>query len=338
MKHLLSSLLLLASIFVQAQELKLYENYDFVPGEKVLFEDSFKEDKVGASPSHWKTLGGQAVINAQEQEKTASILLYYTVLVPKMKTSAYLPKAYTIEFDSYLDGGYDGNPGVYLSFRNAANEDVANVIPAAEKLSCLLPSGPVTGNDNPPDILHDAFYNKWHHIAISCNNNQMKIYINQHIVLEIPQCNFKATSVVIKGDASNNMPMYFKNFRLAENSNIVSKALAEGKLITHAIRFNVNKAEVRGESMGFIRQVADYLKAKTTTKFEVGGHTDSDGDDNANLKLSEQRASAVKKILIDLGVADTQLTTKGYGETKPISPNTVPDGKANNRRVEFVKK
>jgi OOP family OmpA-OmpF porin len=94
---------------------------------------------------------------------------------------------------------------------------------------------------------------------------------------------------------------------------------------------------VRGESMGFIHQVADYLKANPSLRFEVGGHTDSDGDDNSNLKLSDQRAAAVKKILVDFGVPESQLTTKGYGETKPLSPNTTSDGKANNRRVEFVK-
>jgi outer membrane protein OmpA-like peptidoglycan-associated protein len=72
-------------------------------------------------------------------------------------------------------------------------------------------------------------------------------------------------------------------------------------------------------------------------KFEVGGHTDADGADDYNLKLSQQRADAVKEQLIKLGIAAARLTAKGYGETKPIGDNNSLDGKANNRRVEFVK-
>lgn len=329
--------LLLISTAAKTQDLSAYTNYDFVAGEKVIFEDNFNDDKPNAIPSRWKTQGGQATVMEQGAEKLVSVLAYYTVLSPKLKTPAYLPKTYTLEFDYYLDAGYDGNPGVFVSFRNAANEETANIIPNKLNTSFGKPGTENLTGENPADILNEAFYNKWHHIAIWYGNNQMKIYINQHKVLDIARCDFSATAIAMCGNASQNMNMYFKNFRLAEGSNSVVKALTEGKLITHAIRFDVSKAEVRGESMGFIRQVADYLKANPAVKFEIGGHTDSDGDDAANLKLSEQRAQAVKNILLNQGVADKQLTVKGYGETKPISPNTTPDGKANNRRVEFVK-
>jgi outer membrane protein OmpA-like peptidoglycan-associated protein len=65
--------------------------------------------------------------------------------------------------------------------------------------------------------------------------------------------------------------------------------------------------------------------------------TGYNGDDASNQKLSEQRAEAVKKVLIDLGIEPARLQTKGYGETKPIDSNVTPEGKANNRRVEFMK-
>ena len=72
-------------------------------------------------------------------------------------------------------------------------------------------------------------------------------------------------------------------------------------------------------------------------KFSVEGHTDSDGDDANNLKLSEERAKTVMNTMIKLGISADRLSTKGFGESVPIDTNSSPEGKANNRRVEFVK-
>jgi OOP family OmpA-OmpF porin len=73
----------------------------------------------------------------------------------------------------------------------------------------------------------------------------------------------------------------------------------------------------------------------STDNLEVGGHTDSDGNDAANLSLSQRRAETVKKYLVDKGLDAARFTTKGYGETKPIADNNTADGKQRNRRIEF---
>ncbi|MDX1753001.1 MAG: OmpA family protein, partial [Salinimicrobium sediminis] len=72
-------------------------------------------------------------------------------------------------------------------------------------------------------------------------------------------------------------------------------------------------------------------------KFSIEGHTDSDGDDTHNLQLSEQRALAVKDALIAMGIDSSRMQHKGLGESVPVAENSSPEGKANNRRVEFVK-
>ena len=69
----------------------------------------------------------------------------------------------------------------------------------------------------------------------------------------------------------------------------------------------------------------------------MGGYTDSDGDAARNVTLSQARAAAVKQLIVDQGIDASRLTAKGYGADKPIDSNTTPEGKANNRRVEFVK-
>jgi outer membrane protein OmpA-like peptidoglycan-associated protein len=89
--------------------------------------------------------------------------------------------------------------------------------------------------------------------------------------------------------------------------------------------------------MGIINEIADLMKEHPEVNFSVEGHTDSDGETDANQKLSEARAQAVKDMLVSMGIDTGRLTTKGYGESSPIAANTTAEGKANNRRVEFVK-
>src|SRR5690606_15732884 len=113
--------------------------------------------------------------------------------------------------------------------------------------------------------------------------------------------------------------------------------VTEGKFVTHGILFDVNKAVIRPESMGVLNEIAGLMKKHEDLNFEIQGHTDSDGADANNLKLSQQRADAVKEKLITMGIDGSRMTTKGLGETKPIDDNGTAEGKANNRRVEFVK-
>jgi outer membrane protein OmpA-like peptidoglycan-associated protein len=89
--------------------------------------------------------------------------------------------------------------------------------------------------------------------------------------------------------------------------------------------------------MGTINEIYKFLKDDPSLKFEIDGHTDNSGDAQHNLQLSQQRADAVKVRLVSLGIDAARLTTKGFGNSMPIADNSSPEGKANNRRVEFVR-
>ncbi|MCD4772928.1 MAG: OmpA family protein [Bacteroidales bacterium] len=113
--------------------------------------------------------------------------------------------------------------------------------------------------------------------------------------------------------------------------------LQDGKIICTGIKFDVNKATLKPESMGPINEVFKLMEKHPEISFSVEGHTDSDGDNDFNQTLSEERAATVKATLISLGISADRLSSKGWGETKPNDANNTAEGKANNRRVEFVK-
>ncbi len=106
--------------------------------------------------------------------------------------------------------------------------------------------------------------------------------------------------------------------------------------IKQTVYFDTNKATIKKVSFGLLNEVAQALKDNPKIKVEVGGHTDSQGNDNSNLKLSQNRANSVRKYLIGQGVAAERMTAKGYGENVMIADNRTADGRAQNRRVEFV--
>lgn len=118
------------------------------------------------------------------------------------------------------------------------------------------------------------------------------------------------------------------------------KVDAEGCVITQtivlrAINFIYNTATLTEPSKSSIDEVYAAFAAQPGINLEIGGHTDAKGSDSYNLDLSQRRADAVKAYLVSKGAAADRIAAKGYGETRPISSNDSPEGRADNRRVEF---
>ena len=108
--------------------------------------------------------------------------------------------------------------------------------------------------------------------------------------------------------------------------------------MTNNILFETGKATLKPESMAEIQKVADYMKKNPQARFEVQGHTDNQGSDKINDPLSQQRAESVVKALEGLGVDGFNLRAVGKGSHVPVADNSTADGRAKNRRVEFIKK
>ncbi len=319
--------------FLFSQDLQKYKNYNFVPGNRIVFDDNLLADKNGANPVSWNIEGGKVAIVSNGNDKFISIKEYYTILSPKIKNNSYLSDTFTIEYDSWLDAGYDGNPGVELHFRTGS-EEVAVVTPNKLNSGIKYPSGEKY-EPNPSDISSENYYNKWIHVAIVYVNKKIKLYLNQHEIVSVENCNFKPNSIYITGNTSNDLPIYFKNLVISNGAVQIEKDLNIGKFVTQNIRFDFNKSTLKPESMGTLNQIVAAL-TKNTLKYEISGHTDSDGDEAINLKLSQERAEVVKNFLISSGINANRLISKGYGETKPLASNDdEEDGRELNRRTEF---
>jgi OOP family OmpA-OmpF porin len=108
-------------------------------------------------------------------------------------------------------------------------------------------------------------------------------------------------------------------------------------LVLEGVTFENNSAQLTPGSRAILDDVAASLVAWPDVSVEVGGHTDSRGEDAYNRQLSQKRADAVKTYLTARGVDEARLATKGYGETKPVADNGTAEGRAKNRRVELKK-
>jgi outer membrane protein OmpA-like peptidoglycan-associated protein len=113
--------------------------------------------------------------------------------------------------------------------------------------------------------------------------------------------------------------------------------VTENKIeLKQTVFFDFNKATIKAVSFPLLNDVAQAMKDNPQIKVEIQGHTDSVGNDDYNLKLSQNRAESVKRYLVGKAIADDRMVAKGYGETLPIADNRTATGRAQNRRVEFI--
>ncbi|MBA3458340.1 MAG: OmpA family protein [Deltaproteobacteria bacterium] len=117
----------------------------------------------------------------------------------------------------------------------------------------------------------------------------------------------------------------------------VNVVVTEKKIeIKQTVYFDTNKATIKPVSFNLLNEVAQALADNPKIAVEVGGHTDSQANDAFNLKLSQRRAESVRTYLVKRGITADRMTAKGYGENVPLADNRTADGRAQNRRVEFV--
>ena len=340
---------------------------DFVRGGVILFEDNMDGEQMGEFPSKWDVDEGNAEVASINGKKYMNFTTEYNYVKPLMKDmKSYLPDVFTLEWDMFFSKGGDyedchfemqfmkkgswndragwvtltyrsGNPDAYGGYRFEKGNGA---------------DGESSGQYEWNQIKKFIKLGQWNHFAVSFNKRAFKFYINGNRVVNIPnakapetlliQCTGKykyrgLTNVVLAAGAKD---LYERQTTdLSAAAAAVEKAIAEtGKFVTNNILFETGQAALKPESMAEIQKVAEYMKKNPQARFEVQGHTDNQGSDKINDPLSQQRAEAVVKALEGLGCDPFNMRAVGKGSHEPVADNKTDEGRAKNRRVEFIKK
>ncbi len=321
-----------------------YAKSDFVPGDEIFFADELSREKPGEFPSQWDLLSGRAEIAAFQGSNSISFETN-TVIAPLMKDmNSYLPEVFTIEFDVMVaERGVQWGAYYFKFFpeKGYANDIQLSLYGSHGLNWYYYPPGGGDRREGGMSVDNVVKQHSWNHIAISFNQRAFKLYINGTRVINIPSMvvpkRFELELHTTSDNAQKN-PFAIKDFRMAKGAMpLYDRLESAGKIVTYGITFDVGKSTLKPESMTEINRIAQLMKDNPALKFSVEGHTDSTGNSASNQTLSDSRSKAVMDKLVEIGISADRLQSAGKGQNNPISDNSTDEGRAKNRRVEFVK-
>ena len=346
--------------------LKSYSKFDFVPGEKVIAVEDFMQDAIGDFPDKWNSTGSGEIVTLDGKTGHWLMLNKQGEYLPEFIKS--LPDNFTLQFDlasnetfSYYSSYLWVN---LVSMTNPAKDFTKwgrSLSPTDGVRVGLHPRNAGGGEVGITEFLtyskgeqilknetdQRAFSTPAHNVvkvSMWRQKQRLRVYVDETKVWDIPrafQPDVTYNGVVLSmADVHKTDDRYYlTNFRLAVGApDTRNKLITEGKFVTHGILFDTNSDKIKPESYGALKDIAAVLTENAEVKVRIIGHTDSDGDDGSNMALSKKRAAAVRTALSDtFGIGADRMETDGKGESQPAGPNTTAEGKANNRRVEFVK-
>ena len=330
---------------------EIWANFDFVPGERVLFAEDFSRDRVGNFPQRLELVNGNMEVVEWRSTRWLRASSSSIVVIPLPEK---LGTRFTMELDATIP--WDGM-GIY----SAAAADKLGPHPDARGSATVYLSGTTAGVTrsnsvdgslvDPRTLFTDMFPNeaegisRLFHIRMEADGRYVKVYMDEKRVANIPNADFgRADKIIIEtegpqSDAKENAFPLIGNISInAGGKKLYDALLADGRVSTQGILFDVGSDRIRGESTPTLKQIGDMLAEHPELKLAVEGHTDNTGTAAANQTLSQKRAQAIVAYLTTtFKVSADRLTPKGMGQTKPVKPNDTVEGRQANRRVELVK-
>lgn len=346
-----------------------YSKFDFVSGEKLVAAEDFSQDNVGDFPAKWNTNGSGEIVTINNMPGKYLMTQKQLVFYPEWIKN--LPDNFTLEFDLLSTTTFSFYSGWFIAgFTTSTN--VGNTFNEFSTYGHgTIPNGggfemgfhPQNAGGTQGRVLFTSSYNDKEilkneldqdkfsepaktkvHVSVWRQKTRVRVYLDDKKVWDLPRAlteGLKLNSLYFRNDGANNDAdaYYVGNIRLAVGApDTRNKLITEGKFVSHGILFDVNSDKIKPESYGAIKEIATVLQENADVKVKITGHTDADGDDKANMDLSKRRAESVKNAFVSsFGIDAGRLSTEGKGESQPIDSNNSALGKANNRRVEFVK-
>lgn len=334
---------------------------DFVPGTKILATEDFSQDAVGDFPVNWSTNSSGEVVTFSDSDAKWLQLSDNGNYMPNHITK--LPENFTFEFDLYSTEGFSfystwlrigfiesKKKGDYLKwseFKNGSEGVIVGLHPQVAGGQNMGLSFFKVMSDGGELMKNDAEINSYNNnqntakVQFWRQNGRLRMYVNGEKIWDLPNAfqdaNYNNIVFYIQGYHEKKDKYYISNLRLAEAGKDTRHKLIEtGSFTTNEILFDTNKSTIKSSSAAVLNELGDALKENPKVKITIIGHTDSDGKDADNQKLSEQRAESVKSYLNkNFGIDTNRMSTSGKGESEPVSTSASEEAKKQNRRVEF---
>ena len=340
-------------------ENRINSKKDFIAGTNAIYTDTFKNDAIGDFPVTWNTNSSGEVITFND-DNTRWLQLDLGQYTPDGITE--IPENCTFEFDVTVSNNFDWySDGITLNIiavkdrrkdftkwsRFSAGANGVRLRLKPKNFDYVGETAIQIYQDN-DKILENGKNNKQFtiennsvHVSLWRQKNRLRVYLNDEKIWDIPRAfstaNYNAISFNTAGLEKEHF--YVANLRLANAGEDTRHPLLEtGHFETSDILFDVNKATIQPSSFKILDDLGKVLQENPSVNIKIIGHTDSDGSAEANQLLSEKRAQAIKEYLSDnFPIAGKRMQVVGKGESEPIESNATPEGKAKNRRVEFIK-
>ncbi len=326
--------------------------FDFVPGEKILFQEAFINDAKGDFPARWNTNGSGEIVSISNQEGKWLKIPDNSLSYPEIKKP--LPENFTVEFDLFYPSGVT-RPPITFGFTEVANPAKTSIqhkkvfyfhIPATIKENVGYSTSLYSGRETTQSWPASKMAGKVIRVSIAVNTTRIRLYMNSNKIFDLPKTfdphalrnnfHFRAAPLIPAPQDG----FYISNLRIAESGmDARSQLIQKGVYSTTGIYFESGSATIKPESAGILKEIAGIMHDHPDMKIIIKGHTDGDGNQAANEVLSKKRAEAVKAVLSrSYSIDNERMETEGKGASRPVSSNDTEEGKAQNRRVEFVKR
>ena len=344
-----------------AQENKLpesFEKYDYIPGDKIIYYEDFLQDTLEKFPLNWITNSPGQVLQLK-QYPGVNWYKMYAGTTNSTDGKLTFAENTTIEFDLIANVGEDSTkdvPEIQIYFHSQLPDQMlGDYVPGSggfgikfngEAVSFYSWKNgdytPVYNEGKTKELINNK--NKKVHIAISIQKARVVFYVNQDKVIDMPDLSPDGIPALDRITFYSNEVNVLSSLWVSDLtvctsiSDFRTKLSKSGKFSTAGIRFEAGSDKIKPESYGVLKEIANIINDARDTKFKITGYTDNEGNESMNLVLSQSRADAVKKALVDYYfVEEKYITTDGKGQGSPLNKNLSPEDKATNRRIEITR-